>query len=414
MSEFINNVNKRKEKIKNALKRIHDGEAYENVKQEFAEVLSTATPEEISNIEQTLIEEGLPVEDIQYLCDVHVAMFRESLDQQAPPEMMPGHPVYTFRAENELVVFVLNDIKQTLQKIQNDQSEELVSKLKGNLEKLKDFDAHYLRKENLLFSYLEKVNFTGPSSVMWGIHDEIRKGWKAMLAEIGKSKTISKDSAEKIDREFREVEHTMREMIYKEERILFPTSIDRLTEENWLAIHSQEADFGYSYTTRGTDWPEESYNQGTIRQSKKEEKKEERKESMTQFPLTTGDLSVSQINMMLTNLPVDITYVDENDTVLFFSETPDRIFKRTAAIIGRKVQNCHPPQSMDKVQKILDDFRAGTRDVAEFWIQMNGMFIHIRYFALHDSEGNYKGTLEVSQDLTAIRALEGEKRLLDD
>ncbi len=135
---------------------------------------------------------------------------------------------------------------------------------------------------------------------------------------------------------------------------------------------------------------------------------------MSKFPLTTGDLSISQINMMLGHLPVDITYVDENDTVLFFSETPDRIFKRTAAIIGRKVQNCHPPQSMDKVQKILDDFKAGTRDVAEFWIQMNGMFIHIRYFALHDADGNYKGTLEVSQDLTALRALEGEKRLLDD
>ena len=139
--------------------------------------------------------------------------------------------------------------------------------------------------------------------------------------------------------------------------------------------------------------------------------KEERIEPMAQFPLTTGDLSISQINMMLTSLPVDITYVDENDTVLFFSETPDRIFKRTAAIIGRKVQNCHPPQSMDKVQKIIDDFKAGTRDTAEFWIQMNGMFIHIHYFAMHDANGNYKGTLEVSQDLTHLRALEGEKRL---
>jgi len=135
---------------------------------------------------------------------------------------------------------------------------------------------------------------------------------------------------------------------------------------------------------------------------------------MSKFPLTTGDLSISQIDTLLTHLPVDITYVDENDTVLFFSETPDRIFKRTAAIIGRKVQNCHPPQSMGKVQKILDDFRAGTRDVAEFWIPMNGMFIHIRYFAMRDADGNYKGTLEVSQDLTPLRALEGEKRLLDD
>ncbi len=414
MSEFINNTSQRKDKIKNALKRIHDGEAYEDVKQEFAEVLSTATAQEISDIEQMLIEEGMPVEDIQYLCDVHVAMFRESLDQQPPPEMMPGHPVYTFRAENELVALVLNDTKQNLHKMQENQSETLTHKLKGNIEKLKEFNTHYLRKENILFPYLEKVGFSGPSSVMWGIHDDIRKGWKAMLAEIGEGAVVSKESMEKLQQEFAELENTMREMVYKEERILFPTAINRLPEENWHAMHTQEPDFGYSYVTRGTDWPTESEKKEPVDLSKKEEKKEERKDSMTQFPLTTGDLSISQINMLLTHLPVDITYVDENDTVLFFSETPDRIFKRTAAIIGRKVQNCHPPQSMDKVQKILDDFKAGTRDTAEFWIQMKGMFIHIRYFALHDANGNYKGTLEISQDLTPLRALEGEKRLLDD
>ena len=410
MSEFINNASQRKDKIKNALKRIHDGEPYEDVKKEFADVLSTATAQEISDIEQTLIEEGMPVEDIQYLCDVHVAMFRESLDKQPPPEMMPGHPVYTFRAENELVAFVVNDTKGTLHKMQENQSETLAQKLKGNLEKLKEFDVHYLRKENILFPYLEKINFSGPSSVMWGIHDDIRKGWKAMLAEIGAGAVVSKESMEKLQREFTDLENAMREMVYKEERILFPAAIERLTEDNWLAIHAQEPDFGYSYVTRGTDWPIESEKKDTVNLSKKEEKKE-RKEPMSKFPLTTGDLSISQINMLLSHLPVDITYVDENDTVLFFSETPDRIFKRTAAIIGRKVQNCHPPQSMDKVQKILDDFKAGTRDVAEFWIQMNGMFIHIRYFALHDADGNYKGTLEVSQDLTTLRALEGEKRL---
>ena len=414
MSEFINNTSQRKDKIKNALKRIHDGEAYENVKQEFAEVLSTATALEISDIEQMLIEEGMPVEDIQYLCDVHVAMFRESLDQQPPPEMMPGHPVYTFRAENELVALVLNDTKQTLHKMQENQSETLTQKLKGSIEKLKEFNKHYLRKENILFPYLEKVGFSGPSSVMWGIHDDIRKGWKAMLTEIGEGAVVSKESMEKLQQEFAELENTMREMVYKEERILFPTAIKRLPEENWDTMHTQEPDFGYSYVTRGTDWPTESEKKEPVDLSKKEEKKEERKDSMTQFPLTTGDLSISQINMLLTHLPVDITYVDENDTVLFFSETPDRIFKRTAAIIGRKVQNCHPPQSMDKVQKILDDFKAGTHDKAEFWIQMKGMFIHIRYFALHDANGNYKGTLEVSQDLTPLRALEGEKRLLDD
>jgi len=413
MSEFIDNASKRKEKIKNALKRIHEGEAYENVKQEFADVLSTATPQEISEIEQALIGEGLPVEDIQYLCDVHVAMFRESLDKQATPELMPGHPIYTFRAENELAALVLNETKQILQTLQQNQSKAVAQKLKDTLQKLMEFDAHYLRKENLLFSYLEKVDFSGPSSVMWGIHDEIRKGWKAMLAVVDAEAAINKEIAEKLNSQFAETENAIREMIYKEERILFPTALERLKDEDWLAMYAQEEDFGFSYVTRGTDWPIESKKKNANNKSKNKEEKE-RAEPMAQFPLTTGDLSISQINMMLTHLPVDITYVDENDTVLFFSETPKRIFKRTAAIIGRKVQTCHPPQSMDKVQKIIDDFKAGARDTAEFWIQMNGMFIHIRYFALHDVNGNYKGALEVSQDLTPLRALKGEKRLLDD
>ena len=414
MSEFINNVSKeRQQKIKDALKRVHDGEPYESVKEEFADVLRSATAQEISEIEQSLIAGGMPVEDIQYLCDVHVAMFRESLDEQPPADMLPGHPVYTFRTENELLTIVLNDIRNTLRQLVGSQSDDLLAKLKVNLEKLFEFDRHYERKENLLFSYLEKVDFTGPSNVMWGIHNDIRKGWKQMKELIAGKESLNFSDVQEFNKLFTPVENMMREMIYKEEHILFPTALERLEESDWIAMHAQEADFGFSYVKRGNEWPHADENV----QTKQEETAtiEENKEiEMTPFPLKTGDLSISQMNMMLTRLPVDITYVDENDTVLFFSETPERIFKRTAAIIGRKVQNCHPPQSMDKVQRILDDFKAGTRDTAEFWIQMNDMFIHIEYFAMHDAEGNYKGTLEVSQDLTHLRSLEGEKRLLDD
>ena len=414
MSEFINNVSKeRQQKIKDALKRVHDGEPYESVKKEFADVLRSATAQEISEIEQSLIAGGMPVEDIQYLCDVHVAMFRESLDEQPPADMLPGHPVYTFRTENELLTIVLNDIRNTLRQLVGSQSDDLLAKLKVNLEKLFEFDRHYERKENLLFSYLEKVDFTGPSNVMWGIHNDIRKGWKQMKELIAGKESLNFSDVQEFNKLFTPVENMMREMIYKEEHILFPTALERLEESDWIAMHAQEADFGFSYVKRGNEWPYAEEN--TLTTQEKTATIEENKEiEMTPFPLKTGDLSISQMNMMLTRLPVDITYVDENDTVLFFSETPERIFKRTAAIIGRKVQNCHPPQSMDKVQRILDDFKAGTRDTAEFWIQMNDMFIHIEYFAMHDAEGNYKGTLEVSQDLTHLRSLEGEKRLLDD
>lgn len=136
-------------------------------------------------------------------------------------------------------------------------------------------------------------------------------------------------------------------------------------------------------------------------------------ELTNEISLKTGVLTAEQIDLLLTNLPVDVTFVDENDKVRYFSQGKERIFTRTAAIIGRDVHNCHPPQSVHVVQKIIDDFKAGKRDVAEFWLQMGSAFIHIRYFALRDDAGAYKGVIEVSQNVTDIRALEGEKRLLD-
>ncbi len=125
-------------------------------------------------------------------------------------------------------------------------------------------------------------------------------------------------------------------------------------------------------------------------------------------------MTLAEINRVFGHLPIDVTFVDTEDAVRFFSQGKDRIFPRSPAIIGRKVQNCHPPASVHRVQQILDDFRAGLRDEAEFWIQMQGKFIHIRYFALRDEAGAYQGTLEVTQDVTHIRALEGERRLLDE
>jgi DUF438 domain-containing protein len=129
--------------------------------------------------------------------------------------------------------------------------------------------------------------------------------------------------------------------------------------------------------------------------------------------LDTGVMTVEQVNMMLKHMPLDISFVDENDEVRYYSATKDRIFPRSPGVIGRKVQNCHPPKSFNMVQKILDEFRAGRRDKADFWIQMKGRFLLIQYVAVRDDKGVYKGTLEVSQDVTDIRKLEGQKRLLD-
>lgn len=197
-------------------------------------------------------------------------------------------------------------------------------------------------------------------------------------------------------------------MFYKEENVLFPAALERLSKEEWAAIRAQEAEVGYCYVEPGDQWPPAAPAEPAMSPAKTEAADERL------LSLKTGTLTAQEVNWLLTHLPVDVTYVDANDEVRFFSETRERIFPRSAAIIGRKVQKCHPPASVHRVQQILDSFRAGKRDVAEFWIQMKGRFIHIRYFAVRDEHGEYQGTLEVTQDITHIRTLEGEKRLLDD
>lgn len=197
-------------------------------------------------------------------------------------------------------------------------------------------------------------------------------------------------------------------MFYKESKILFPDSVERLNDADWVSIQSQEEEIGYYFIKPKMDWAPTTSQEPPSQQPLNAVGNNGKN---TLISLITGALSGTQLNLMLQNLPIDITFVDENDRVRFFSETKDRVFPRSPAIIGRKVQNCHPPQSLDRVQQIIDDFRSGKSDESEFWIQMQGKFVHIQYFAMRDEDGAYRGTLEVTQDITHIRTLEGEKRL---
>jgi len=422
------NQSKRKETLKRLIRQLHEGKTVEEVKEEFAALLRDVGATEIAEIEQALIAEGLPEMEIKRLCDVHVAVFRESLDAQAKPEhalseaegTIPGHPVYTFRAENVAAAKVLADVvyppalQEALETAQLEQAH-------AHLRELREYEKHYLRKENILFPYLEKHGFTGPSSVMWAIHDDVRAGWKALdgLLATGPGDDPAAFNAQ-VDEVFQPLSTAIREMFYKEENILYPTALEKLSEEEWAAIRAQEPEVGYCYVASGNQRPTE-----IVAPEPATPPVEAQAAAEGLLPLKTGTLTVQEINWMLTHLPVDVTYVDQDDTVRFFSQGKERIFPRSPAIIGRKVQKCHPPASVHRVQRILDDFRAGRRDVAEFWIQMpptrvgaptgvGGKFIHIRYFAVRDEQREYQGTLEVTQEVTHIRTLEGERRLLDE
>ena len=408
MSEHINNVSKRKEALKEIIKRLHAGETVEELQEKFGDVIRGATAGEIADAERAMISEGVSVGEIQRLCDLHVAVFREALDEEPAPESLPGHPVFTFRMENEVTMRLLEAMSDTLEAWQNNNNQETLDSLRQQAENLKALEKHYSRKENLLFPYLEKKGFEGPSSVMWGVDNEIRSQMKQFIININGSTPSPTEAAS----QFTDLARTIQDMIYKEEKILFPEAINRLTESEWAEIRQQEEEIGYFNVTPRNTWkPEPQKESSTTNQISGEENNMNIEGLIS---LDTGALTHEQINLMLTNLPVDVTFVDENDEVRYFTQGRERIFDRSPAIIGRAVSKCHPPQSVHKVEIILDDFKSGKRDVAEFWIQMGGQFIHIRYFALHNAEGTYKGCIEVSQNITHIRKLEGEQRLLDD
>jgi len=420
MSEYINNRFQRQQALKRLIRELHDGKTVDDVKEEFAALLRDVGATEVAEMEQALIADGLPETEIKRLCDVHVAVFRESLDAQASPETSPGHPVYTFLAENAAAQEVLDALQEALDALRTKPDADSLARARQQLSKLQEYEKHYLRKENMFFPYLEKHNFSGPSAVMWAIHDDVRAGWKALdaLLATGPGGDPSAFAAQ-IAGVFGPLATAIREMFYKEENILYPTALEKLSDEEWAAIRAQGAEIGYAYVQPGNQWPPAELAARAREITPPESKYEHPAEASTPaveqlLHLDTGELTETEVNLLLTHLPVDITYVNADDTVRFFSQTRERIFPRSPAIIGRKVQKCHPPKSVHMVQRILDDFRAGRRDEAEFWIQMGGKFVYIRYLAVRDDQGTYQGTLEVTQEVSRIRALEGEHRLLED
>ena len=397
MSEYINNSERRKEALKAIILDLHAGKDVEEVKRRFRELIQGVSAVEIARMEQELIDEGLPAEEVRELCDVHVAVFQEGLEGETTPEMTPGHPVHTFKYENFALGEVIKLLREAVAALPD---ADALRRAQQFAEQLATVDKVYTRKENLLFPMLEKHGVTGPTSVMWGTHDQIRDQLKAFR------QALAEEDAEKAEELWGPLAEAIESMFYKEEHILYPTSLRMLTEAEWAAIRDQSDEIGYALIRPGDAWqPEVTAEEAAPSDAVAVE-------PGGKIPLDTGALTVEQVNLLLKSLPVDVTFVDENDTVRYFSDTQERIFVRTPAIVGRKVQNCHPPDSVHIVNRLLDEMRQGKRDSAEFWIHMGEQYVHIRYFALRDDQGAYRGCIEVTQDVAPIQALTGERRLL--
>ena len=389
----------RQELLKDIIRDLHAGVDMSILKQRFLDIIKNIDATEIARMEQNLIEEGMPEGEVKRLCDVHVRVFEESLDRKHKPQTPAGHPLHTFMLENRALENIIRQTRELLDRLGTPPDEQMFRfsqyELQCLVDSLLQVDIHFLRKENQLFPVLEGHGISGPSSVMWALHDDIRKALKDTRALVRQSKNV--ESVAKL----RETLQAIADMIYKEENILFPMALEILPESDWIKVRKGEEEIGYSWVQPEVQWPDEAVHS------------EEAKRDSVKLKLDTGVLTLEQVNLILTHLPMDLSFVNEDDEVAYYSQTKERIFPRSPGVIGRKVQNCHPPKSMPMVQKILDEFKAGKKDTAEFWIQMNGRFLHIRYFAVRDSSGNYKGTLEVSQDVTDIRNLAGQKKLLD-
>lgn len=384
---------RRADTLKGLIRELHDGASVDAVKPRFDALAGEIGPDGIASLEQELISEGMAVEEIQRLCDVHVSVFKESLERQADAEETSwpaGHPLDTFERENAHIGELTQRLSCAVDSLPGDHV--AMRAVTSDLEELSQVDKHYVRKEHQLFPVLERHGISGPTKVMWAIHDDIRDMLKDVLVHARAG-----DGAE-VKASMTMLLKMIDDMVYKERRILFPLAAETLTDDEWREVASGEAEIGFAWVQPSATW---SAAEAPVRSGRGGD-----------ISLTTGLLSNEQLDLMLRSVPFDLTFVDEDDRVRFYSEGK-RVFPRSPAVIGRRVVDCHPPKSVDVVERIVASFKDGSQDVAEFWIELEGRFIHIRYFALRDDEGVYRGTLEVAEDATHVRSLEGQRRLLD-
>jgi len=408
MSELINNKQKRVELMKSLIRQLHQGMAEDRVRLQLETLLDEADYNDVFVMEVQLIQEGIPAEVVQDLCDTHARVLKKHLDLQETPQTTPGHPVHTFVEENRELTKLTAQIRHLMNLVAAKPADEDVSEQMSTihqlLNNLMDVEKHYRRKENLLFPYFEKNNLPGPPAVMWGKHDEVRELLKTTLEGFQQVTGFTAAEAAAFNQfSVSLVVDAIDDMIYKEEKILFPTALDLLREEDWYDIYLESDENGYCLYAPQFVWtPEGDFQKG--------KRKSSSMDGSVQMP--TGNFKLEELVAMFSTLPFDITFVGKDDSVRYFSPGKDRIFERTRAILGRKVQYCHPPKSVHIVNQIVKDFKEGKQDQARFWINMGGRMIYIVYYAVRNDTGHYLGTLEVTQDVTGIRALEGERRLL--
>lgn len=312
------------------------------------------------------------------------------------PRLPEGHPVWIYLQEKKLIESLLQEIKYVNPK--ND-----LLQFINIFNQLFTIEKRFARKENQLFPFLEKKGWLGPSQGMWSFHDTLREQFRLI------QHYLKMDNLEKIEVNTPFLINGINRLMSVEEDVLFPNALDILTESDWIEMRRGEEEIGWMLAETPPSFPKVEYvhpsEDFTIREMPFS------LENTSHYD--EGYMTVEQVNLLFRTMPLDLTYVDENDKVIFYNRGEERVFPRSAGIIGREVKFCHPPKSVGTVLKILEEFRKGTQNESSFWINYKERLIYIRYFAVRDANKNYKGVIEMSQDITDIKKIEGEKRLLD-
>ncbi len=384
MSELIDNdTQRRKNLLKHLILQLHVGAAPAQVQKQLVRMLGQVPYSLVVEVEQELMEDGMPPEEVTQLCHLHGAALQGAIDLSNASVAPPGHPAHTFQLENAALVAELGALDRAAVELDelgaDDPPGDVWLSLRARLNALMDVEKHYLRKEHLLFPYLEKHGITGPPKVMWGKHDEARALLRGALDAAAQGPATTGEARAVIGLAVKPAAQAIRDMIDREENILLPMALDTLEELEWWEVARQSAEIGFCLVDPSDSWRPESV----------PAPQDARDENGGRIQLSTGSFTVRDLEAILNALSFDATFVDGDDRVRYFTHGRERVFSRSRAILGRKVQHCHPPSSVDTVDRILEGFRSGRQDRAAFWIDKRGQFIHIEYVALRDAEGAY-------------------------
>ena len=378
----------RQEKIKELMLRLHQGEKEEIIQEEFNKHFDSVSPYEIQVMERNLMQEGITYEEIMRLCKIHASLMSAKVEsgEGMPDFEKEGHPVMVLKKENLALRGAIDRIERLLQAYVSSKDEELLKGLKRQIGLLDQFENHYLRKEYALFPIMETKGITAPPKVMWGVHDEIREIYKNF-------KQAFDEQADDVMEQFLVAKEELLEMIFKEENILIPMVAQAFHVDDWEKMAQDTPQYGYCIVTPEAEWKVE-------KKSSTVQSKEEIQET-GDIPLSTGSLSLEQLDLLLNLLPMELSFVDKDNIVKYYNEGngEEKIFKRTKSAIGRDVINCHPPKSHAIVKQLFEQLKSGQKEKEEMWFKKEDKMIHVTYHAVRNTQGEYMGVLEYVQNI---------------